>query len=111
ERDCTSQRRHQKLVEETPSPAVDAELRARIGKIAIDAAHAVGYCSAGTIEGLLDRDGAYYFMEMNTRIQVEHTVTELVTGLDLVREQLLIADGEPLSLRQQDVELHGQAIE
>jgi acetyl-CoA/propionyl-CoA carboxylase biotin carboxyl carrier protein len=111
ERDCTIQRRHQKLVEETPSPAVSPELRERIGQIAVDAARAVGYRSAGTIEGLLDSDGAYYFMEMNTRIQVEHTVTELVTGLDLVREQLLIAAGEPLSLRQQDVELHGHAIE
>ena len=111
ERDCTIQRRHQKLVEETPSPAVDAELRARIGAIAVDAARAVGYRSAGTIEGLLDRDGAYYFMEMNTRIQVEHTVTEVATGLDLVREQVLIAAGEPLSLRQEDVRLVGHAIE
>jgi acetyl-CoA/propionyl-CoA carboxylase biotin carboxyl carrier protein len=111
ERDCTIQRRHQKLVEETPSPAVDAELRARIGAIAVEAARAVGYRSAGTVEGLLDRDGAYYFMEMNTRIQVEHTVTELVTGLDLVREQVLIAAGEPLSLRQEDVRLVGHAIE
>jgi acetyl-CoA/propionyl-CoA carboxylase, biotin carboxylase, biotin carboxyl carrier protein len=111
ERDCTIQRRHQKLVEETPSPAVTPELREQIGQIAVDAARAVGYRSAGTIEGLLAPDGAYYFMEMNTRIQVEHTVTELVTGLDLVREQLLIAAGEPLSLRQQDVELRGHAIE
>jgi len=111
ERDCTIQRRHQKLVEETPSPAVDAELRARIGAIAVEAARAVGYRSAGTVEGLLDRDGAYYFMEMNTRIQVEHTVTELVTGLDLVREQVLIAAGEPLSLRQEDVRLVGHAFE
>ncbi len=111
ERDCTIQRRHQKLVEETPSPAVDDELRARIGAIAVEAARAVGYRSAGTIEGLLDRDGAYYFMEMNTRIQVEHTVTELVTGLDLVREQVLIAAGEPLSLSQDDLRLTGHAIE
>jgi acetyl-CoA/propionyl-CoA carboxylase, biotin carboxylase, biotin carboxyl carrier protein len=111
ERDCTIQRRHQKLVEETPSPAVDAGLRERIGAIAVEAARAVGYRSAGTIEGLLDRDGAYYFMEMNTRIQVEHTVTELVTGLDLVREQVLIAAGEPLSLRQEDVRLAGHAFE
>ena len=111
ERDCTIQRRHQKLVEETPSPAVDAELRVRIGAIAVDAARAVGYRSAGTVEGLLDRDGAYYFMEMNTRIQVEHTVTELVTGLDLVREQVLIAAGEPLWLRQSDVRLTGHAFE
>ena len=111
ERDCTIQRRHQKLVEETPSPAVDAELRARIGRIGVDAARAVGYRSAGTIEGLLDRHGNYFFLEMNTRIQVEHTVTELVTGLDLVREQVLIAAGEPLSLRQEDVRLSGHALE
>jgi acetyl-CoA/propionyl-CoA carboxylase, biotin carboxylase, biotin carboxyl carrier protein len=111
ERDCTIQRRHQKLVEETPSPAVDDALRARIGAIAVDAARAAGYRSAGTIEGLLAPDGAYYFMEMNTRIQVEHTVTELVTGLDLVREQLLIAAGRPLSLAQEDVRLNGHAIE
>jgi acetyl-CoA/propionyl-CoA carboxylase, biotin carboxylase, biotin carboxyl carrier protein len=111
ERDCTIQRRHQKLVEETPSPGVDGELRERIGRLGIDAARAVGYRSAGTIEGLLDRDGDYFFLEMNTRIQVEHTVTELVTGLDLVREQVLIAAGEPLSLRQDDVRLAGHAIE
>jgi acetyl-CoA/propionyl-CoA/long-chain acyl-CoA carboxylase, biotin carboxylase, biotin carboxyl carrier protein len=111
ERDCTIQRRHQKLVEETPSPAVDGPLRARIGKIAVDAARAAGYRSAGTIEGLLDAGGEYFFMEMNTRIQVEHTVTEAVTGLDLVREQVLIAAGEPLSLTQDDVVLHGHAIE
>src|SRR5206468_3358728 len=90
ERDCTIQRRHQKLVEETPSPAVDAELRERIGRIAVDAARAVGYRSAGTIEGLLASDGEYFFMEMNARIQVEHTVTEEVTGLDRVRLQVLI---------------------
>jgi acetyl-CoA/propionyl-CoA carboxylase biotin carboxyl carrier protein len=111
ERDCTIQRRHQKLVEETPSPAVDDGLRARIGQIAVDAARAVGYRSAGTIEGLLSREGEYYFLEMNTRIQVEHTVTELVTGLDLVREQILIAAGEPLWLRQEEVRLSGHAIE
>src|SRR2546430_5979594 len=111
ERDCPIQRRHQKLVEETPSPAVDEELRARIGRIAVDAARAAGYRSAGTIEGLLAPDGSYYFMEMNTRIQVEHTVTELATGLDLVREQVLIAAGEPLSLRQEDVRIAGHAIE
>jgi acetyl-CoA/propionyl-CoA carboxylase biotin carboxyl carrier protein len=111
ERDCTIQRRHQKLVEETPSPAVDAELRERIGKIAVEAARAVGYRSAGTIEGLLSPDGEYFFLEMNTRIQVEHTVTEMATGLDLVREQVLIAAGEPLSLRQDEVRLTGHAIE
>ncbi|HEY3961237.1 MAG TPA: acetyl-CoA carboxylase biotin carboxylase subunit [Gaiellaceae bacterium] len=111
ERDCTLQRRHQKLIEETPSPAVDAVLRSRIGKIATDAAGACGYRSAGTIEGLLTPEGDYFFMEMNTRIQVEHTVTEEVTGLDLVREQIVIAAGEPLSLRQEDVVLRGHAIE
>jgi acetyl-CoA/propionyl-CoA carboxylase biotin carboxyl carrier protein len=111
ERDCTIQRRHQKLVEETPSPAVDEELRERIGAIGVEAARACGYRSAGTIEGLLTRDGDYFFLEMNTRIQVEHTVTELVTGLDLVREQILVAVGEPLSVRQEDVELRGHAIE
>jgi acetyl-CoA/propionyl-CoA carboxylase, biotin carboxylase, biotin carboxyl carrier protein len=111
ERDCTIQRRHQKLVEETPSPAVSPQLRDRIGGIAVDAARAVGYRSAGTIEGLLSRDGEYFFLEMNTRIQVEHTVTELVTGLDLVREQVLVAAGEPLSLRQEDVRLTGHSIE
>jgi acetyl-CoA/propionyl-CoA carboxylase biotin carboxyl carrier protein len=111
ERDCTIQRRHQKLVEETPSPAVDDELRARIGEIAVAAARAVGYEGAGTLEGLLSRDGEWYFLEMNTRIQVEHTVTELVTGLDLVREQILIAAGEPLSVRQEDVRFAGHALE
>ena len=111
ERDCTIQRRHQKLVEETPSPAVDDELRARIGAIAIEAARAVGYRSAGTIEGLLDVDGSYYFLEMNTRVQVEHTVTEAVTGIDIVREQVRIAAGEPLSVAQDDVVLRGHAIE
>jgi acetyl-CoA/propionyl-CoA carboxylase biotin carboxyl carrier protein len=111
ERDCTIQRRHQKLVEETPSPAVGPELRDRIGQIAVDAARAAGYRSAGTIEGLLAPDGSYYFMEMNTRIQVEHTVTELVAGIDLVRAQIRIALGEPLELAQDDVQLRGHAIE
>src|SRR5215210_2030321 len=92
-------------------PAVYVELRARIGGIAVEAARAVGYRSAGTIEGLLSREGEYFFLEMNTRIQVEHTVTEMVTGLDLVREQVLIAAGEPLSVRQEDVQLHGHALE
>jgi acetyl-CoA/propionyl-CoA carboxylase biotin carboxyl carrier protein len=111
ERDCTIQRRHQKLLEETPSPAVDDALRARIGAIAVEAALAVGYGSAGTVEGLLAPDGEYFFLEMNTRIQVEHTVTELVTGLDLVREQILVAAGEPLSFTQDDLSLRGHAIE
>ena len=111
ERDCTIQRRHQKLVEETPSPGVDADLRARIGSIAVEAARAVDYRSAGTIEGLLASDGSYYFLEMNTRIQVEHTITEAVTGIDLVREQILVAAGRPLSFTQEDVVLRGHAIE
>ncbi len=111
ERDCTIQRRHQKLVEETPSPAVDAGLRERIGRIAVQAAAAAGYRSAGTVEGLLDADGSYFFLEMNTRIQVEHTVTEVVTGIDIVREQVRIAVGEPLSFTQADVRLEGHAIE
>jgi acetyl-CoA/propionyl-CoA carboxylase, biotin carboxylase, biotin carboxyl carrier protein len=111
ERDCTIQRRHQKLVEETPSPAVGPELRDRIGRIAVEAARAAGYRSAGTIEGLMTKDGDYFFMEMNTRIQVEHTVTEMVTGVDLVREQIRVALGEPLSLTQDEVELRGHAIE
>jgi acetyl-CoA/propionyl-CoA carboxylase biotin carboxyl carrier protein len=111
ERDCTIQRRHQKLVEETPSPAVDDTLRARIGQIGVDAARACGYRSAGTIEGLLTPEGEYFFMEMNTRIQVEHTVTEEVTGVDLVREQVRIALGEPLSVTQEQVQLRGHASE
>jgi acetyl-CoA/propionyl-CoA carboxylase biotin carboxyl carrier protein len=110
-RDCTIQRRHQKLVEETPSPAVDSALRERIGQIAVDAARAVGYRSAGTIEGLLAPDGSYYFLEMNTRVQVEHTVTEAVTGIDILREQVRIAAGEPLSVTQDEVVLRGHAIE
>jgi acetyl-CoA/propionyl-CoA carboxylase biotin carboxyl carrier protein len=111
ERDCTIQRRHQKLIEETPSPAVDDDLRERIGRIAVDAARAAGYRSAGTIEGLLAPTGEYFFLEMNTRIQVEHTITEAVTGLDLVREQIRIAAGERLSVRQEDVRFFGHAIE
>jgi acetyl-CoA/propionyl-CoA carboxylase biotin carboxyl carrier protein len=111
ERDCTIQRRHQKLVEETPSPAVTPELRERIGGLAVEAARAVGYESAGTIEGLLAPDGSYWFLEMNTRIQVEHTITELVTGVDLVREQVLVAAGEQLSVCQGDLRFSGHAIE
>ena len=115
ERDCSVQRRHQKLVEETPAPGVDDEFRERIGKIATDAASAIGYRSAGTIEGLLaqDADGKleYFFLEMNTRVQVEHTVTEMATGIDIVREQILIAAGEKLSFAQEDVQLRGWAIE
>ena len=110
ERDCSIQRRHQKLIEEAPAPHVDDEMRERIGKIATDAAAAVGYRSAGTVEGLQDGD-EYFFLEMNTRVQVEHCVTEMVTGIDIVREQIRVADGEELSVSQEDVELRGHAIE
>ena len=111
ERDCTLQRRHQKIVEESPSPAVNEELRARMGAMAVAAAEAVGYVGAGTVECLLDRHGDFFFLEMNTRIQVEHPVTELVTGVDLVREQILVASGQPLSFAQSDIVMRGHAIE
>jgi acetyl-CoA/propionyl-CoA carboxylase biotin carboxyl carrier protein len=111
ERDCTIQRRHQKLIEETPSPGVSHELRNRIGKIGVDAARAAGYRSAGTIEGLLAPDGSYYFMEMNTRIQVEHTITEVVAGVDIVRAQVQIARGERLEFTQDQIHMQGHAIE
>jgi acetyl-CoA/propionyl-CoA carboxylase, biotin carboxylase, biotin carboxyl carrier protein len=110
ERDCSLQRRHQKLVEEAPAPAVDEKLRAKIGKIATDAAAAVNYTGAGTIEGLL-QDGEYFFLEMNTRVQVEHCVTEMVTGIDIVKEGIKVAAGEELSIAQGDVTLRGHAIE
>jgi acetyl-CoA carboxylase biotin carboxylase subunit len=111
ERECSIQRRHQKLVEECPSPFVDAALRERLGGAACRLAAAAGYVNAGTVEFLVDGDRNFYFLEMNTRLQVEHPVTELVTGLDIVREQLRIAGGEPLSLRQDDVVWRGHAIE
>ncbi len=111
ERDCSIQRRHQKVLEESPSIAISDELRQRMGETAILAAKAVGYENAGTIEFLLDKNKNFYFMEMNTRIQVEHPVTELVSGLDLIKEQIRVAAGEPLSVSQKDICLKGHAIE
>ncbi len=111
ERDCSIQRRHQKVLEESPSPALDEALREEMGRTAIQAAKAVGYESAGTIEFLLDKHRNYYFMEMNTRIQVEHPVTEFVTNVDLIKSQIRIASGEPLNIRQEDIEFKGHAIE
>ncbi|HEU4670373.1 MAG TPA: acetyl-CoA carboxylase biotin carboxylase subunit [Dyella sp.] len=110
ERDCSMQRRHQKVVEEAPAPGITPELRAEIGKVCVDACIRIGYRGAGTFEFLFE-NGRFYFIEMNTRIQVEHPVTELITGVDLVREQLLIAGGEKLSIRQEDIKITGHAIE
>lgn len=111
ERDCSIQRRHQKVLEESPSVAISEELRQKMGETAVRAAKAVGYENAGTIEFLLDKNRNFYFMEMNTRIQVEHPVTELVTGLDLIKEQIRVASGEHLSVSQEDIHVSGHAIE
>jgi acetyl-CoA carboxylase, biotin carboxylase subunit len=111
ERECSIQRRHQKVVEEAPSPLMSSDLRARMGEAALRAAHAVQYRNAGTVEFLVDEDRNFYFLEMNTRLQVEHPVTEMVTGIDLVQAQLRIAAGEPLGYRQEDITLRGAAIE
>lgn len=111
ERDCSIQRRHQKVLEEAPCEVISPELRRIMGETAVRAAKAVGYENAGTIEFLLDKDKNFYFMEMNTRIQVEHPVTEMVTGMDLIKEQIRVAAGEPLSVSQEDVKIQGHAIE
>jgi len=111
ERDCSVQRRHQKLIEECPSTVLDDELRQKMGQVALNAARAVDYVNAGTVEFLFDNDKNFYFLEMNTRLQVEHPVTEMVTGVDLVREQISIAMGNPLSFKQSDIQWNGHAIE
>ena len=111
ERECSVQRRHQKLLEEAPSPALDREQREELGRLVCAAAVSIGYVSAGTMEFLRTTDENLYFMEMNTRLQVEHPVTEMVTGVDIVKEQIRIAAGEPLTSRQEDIEMQGHAIE
>ena len=111
ERDCSMQRRNQKVLEEAPSPIMTEELRIKMGEAAVRAAKVCGYRNAGTIEFLVDKNGSFYFMEMNTRIQVEHPITEAVTGVDLVKQQLLIASGEGLSIKQEDIKYSGHAIE
>ena len=111
ERDCSIQRRHQKLVEETPSPAIDDRLRREIGRVAVEAVKAIRYCNVGTVEFLLDKNRNFFFMEVNTRIQVEHPITEMVTGIDLVKEQIRIASGMALTFKQPDIRLTGHSFE
>ena len=111
ERECSIQRRHQKLVEETPSPVVSPKLRKRMGESAVKICHGIKYVGAGTVEFLVDKNGDYYFMEMNTRIQVEHPVTEVITGVDLVKEQIRVASNFELSHKQRDITFTGHAME
>jgi len=111
ERECSIQRRHQKIIEETPSPALTPQVREKMGEAAVSAARAAGYVNAGTVEFLLDKDARFYFLEVNTRLQVEHPITEMITGIDLVRQQIEIAAGNPLRLTQDDIAGRGHAIE
>ena len=111
ERDCSIQRRHQKLIEEAPCPVITAAQRKELCECAVNAAKSIGYTSAGTMEFLLDKQGNFYFMEMNTRIQVEHPVTEMITGVDIIKEQIRVAYGEPLRYKQKDIKINGHSIE
>src|SRR5205814_2651887 len=111
ERECSIQRRHQKLIEESPSPALSDKMRRKMGQTVVDAAKAVQYTNAGTFEFLMDSDGRFFFLEVNTRLQVEHPVTEFVTGIDIVKEQIRVAAGLRLSVRQHEIEIRGHSIE